>query len=550
MVEGKKSKFNLRYLLGISMVSALGGLLFGYDLVVIGGAKEFYELVYGLSSPAMQGWAVSSCIVGCIIGAMGVGKPSDVFGRKKLLIISAMMFLISALGSGYAPTFTQFVLYRLLGGIGMGIASTLSPMYIAEVSPAKIRGRFVSLNQMTIVIGILLAQLVNYAILKSNPIPENISKDRPIAALIEQKINDLKDEGKDAAGLPTKGLFSDKQIEWIQSGKFLESLGSNIADSAAINAQLSKDVADISILNATVLREYYDMQLNATWNGQTGWRLMFAAEAIPALLFFLFMFFVPNSPRWLCRVGRTEKARAVMEKIGGTAYASDSLASITETFDEVSKHHEFVELLKPKMRRILIIGIVLAIYQQWCGINVVFSYAHDIFKAAGYGVNGVLFNLVIIGFTNVIFTVVAMATVDKLGRKILLLWGSVGLAISYMLIGICFHLQIEGVVVLLAVLAALACFSATLGPVMWVLISEIFPNRVRGLATSMAVLSLWTANFILQYTFPIIKNAYSIAATFWIYALVCVLGVIFIKMYIPETKGKTLEEIESSLLKS
>lgn len=467
MIEEKKSKFNIKYLLGISMVSALGGLLFGYDLVVIGGAKEFYELVYNLSTPAIQGWAVSSCIVGCIIGAMSVGKPADAFGRKKLLIISAVMFLISALGSGYAPTFTQFVLYRLLGGIGMGIASTLSPMYIAEVSPANLRGRFVSLNQMTIVIGILLAQLVNYLILQSHPVPDGVEG----AALLD------------------------------------------------------------------------------TWNGTTGWRLMFAAEAIPALLFFLFMLSVPNSPRWLCRVGRTEEAKAVMARIGGPQYAADSLVSITETFDESSKQHEFAELLKPKMRRILIIGVVLAIFQQWCGINVVFNYAHDIFKEAGYNVSGVLFNLVIIGFTNFIFTVVAIATVDKLGRKVLILWGSVGLAISYTIVGICFHMHIEGVVVLLAVLAALACFSATLGPVMWVLISEIFPNRVRGLATSIAVLSLWVANFILSYTFPIIKEAFSIAATFWIYAAVCILGVIFIKMYIPETKNKTLEEIEASLLK-
>ncbi len=355
-------------------------------------------------------------------------KPG--FNVKYLLgisLVSALMFLVSALGSGYAPTFTQFVLYRLLGGIGIGIAATLSPIYIAEVSPAKLRGRFVSLNQMTIVIGILLAQLVNYLILQSHPVPEGVSG----SALLE------------------------------------------------------------------------------TWNGTPGWRLMFAAEALPALLFFLFMFVIPNSPRWLCRVGKTEKARIVMEKIGGPQYAADSLVSITETFDESSKKHELAELIKPKMRRILIIG-----------------------------------------FTNFIFTILAMTTVDKLGRKILILWGCVGLAISYTLIGICFHQHIEGVMVLLAVLAAIACFSATLGPVMLVLISEIFPNRVRGLAASMAVLALWTANFILQYTFPIIKNAYSIAATFWVYAAVCVLGVIFIKMYIPETKGKTLEEIEASLLKS
>ena len=462
MAEETKYKFNIKYLLGITLVSALGGLLFGYDLVVIGGAKEFYEQVYSLTSVAYQGWAVSSCIVGCILGAMFVGKPSDVFGRKKLLIISAIMFFVSAIGSGYAPTFTQFVLYRLLGGIGMGVASTLSPMYIAEVAPASLRGRFVSLNQMTIVIGILLAQLVNYLILQSHPVPEGVTG----AALLE------------------------------------------------------------------------------TWNGQTGWRIMFVAEGLPAFLFFAFMFVVPNSPRWLCRVGRHEEAKHIMEKVGGTEYAAESLASIKETFDEDSKKHELVELLKPKVRRILIIGVILAIFQQWCGINVVFSYAHDIFKAAGYDVSGVLFNLVIIGFTNFIFTIVAMVTIDRIGRRILILWGSVGLGIAYILLGFCFYQQIQGVIVLAIVLLALACFSATLGPVMWVIISEIFPNRVRGLATSIAVLALWVANFILQYTFPIMTEAFSIAATFWVYAGICVLGVIFIKLYIPETKGKTLEEIE------
>ncbi len=462
MAEETKYKFNIKYLLGITLVSALGGLLFGYDLVVIGGAKEFYEQVFSLSTAAIKGWAVSSCIVGCIIGAMFVGKPSDVFGRKKLLIVSALMFFVSAIGSGYAPTFTQFVLYRLLGGIGMGVASTLSPMYIAEVAPASLRGRFVSLNQMTIVIGILLAQLVNYLILQSHPVPEGVSG----AGLLE------------------------------------------------------------------------------TWNGQTGWRIMFAAEGLPALLFFVFMFMIPNSPRWLCRVGRGEQAKSIMEKVGGAEYAAESLVSINETFDETSKKHELVELLKPKVRRILIIGVILAVFQQWCGINVVFNYAHDIFKAAGYDVSGVLLNLVIIGVTNFVFTIVAIATIDRIGRRVLILWGSVGLGIAYILLGFCFYQQIQGVIVLAIVLLALACFAATLGPVMWVLISEIFPNRVRGLATSIAVLSLWVANFILSYTFPIMTEKFSIATTFWVYAGVCVLGVIFIKLYIPETKGKTLEEIE------
>ncbi|MCF7957534.1 MAG: sugar porter family MFS transporter [Phycisphaerae bacterium] len=553
MAHEEKYTFNIKYLLGISMVSALGGLLFGYDLVVIGGAKAFYELTFGLTSPEIKGWAVSSCIVGCIIGAMGVGKPADLYGRKRLLILSAVLFFISAVGTGYAPTFTAFVLFRLLGGIGMGIASTLSPMYIAEVSPASLRGRFVALNQMTIVIGILLAQLVNYIILESHPIPQALSDDRTIVSIINDAITVQKkkaEEEKSSAVLTiqTQGLLSEEQAERVASGKFLASLPLSIADPLAINKELQKEKAQVALLHIDGLVQYYDEQLNKTWNGQTGWRIMFVAEALPAFLFFFFMFFVPNSPRWLCRMGRGEKAKGIMATVGGSEYAQTNLESINQTLSSECNKNEFAELFKPKMRKIMIIGIILAIFQQWCGINVVFNYAHDIFKAAGYGVSGVMFNLVIVGATNFLFTIVAMLTIDKLGRRLLILWGSVGLAIAYTLVGFCYYQHLQGVVVLLLVLLAIACFSTTLGPVMWVLISEIFPNRVRGLATSIAVLSLWVANFVLNYTFPIIKDAFNIEVLFWIYAAVCVFGAIFIKYCIPETMGKTLEEIEHELV--
>jgi len=459
-------RFNVTYLFGITMVSALGGLLFGYDLVVIGGAKEFYELVYGLSDPAIKGWAVSSCIVGCIIGAMSVGKPADVFGRKKLLSLSALLFFVSAIGSGYAPTFNQFVLYRLLGGIGMGIASTLSPMYIAEVSPASMRGRFVSLNQMTIVIGILLAQLVNYLIMCSHPVPEGVS----------------------------------------------------------------------------------GVALMGTWLGKTGWRWMFAAESIPALAFFMLMFFVPRSPRWLCRVEKSDEAKAVMEKIGGEQYASESLISINETLENTHHLNEFAEMLKPKMLKIMFLGIGIAVFSQWCGINVIFNYAHDIFKAAGYGVNAVLFNLVVVGLTNFLFTFVAVAVVDRLGRKKLFLFGAVSLGISFSLVGLCFHMQSQGIHVLILVLLSIACFASSIGPISWVLISEIFPNRIRGVATSIAVLSMWIANFVLAYTFPSMNAYLGADKTFWIYSGICFIGAVFIIKCVPETKGKTLEQIEKELV--
>jgi sugar porter (SP) family MFS transporter len=455
-------KFNMKYLLGISLVSALGGLLFGYDLVVIGGAKEFYEQVYGLTSAAMTGWAVSSCIVGCIIGAMCVGKPVDVFGRKKMLSISAVLFFISAIGSGYAPTFPMFVVYRIIGGIGMGIASTVSPMYIAEISPEKIRGRLVAIQQLNIVIGILLAQLINYLILQSHPIPDGVG----------------------------------------------------------------------------------GMALLETWNGQTGWRWMFAAEGIWAFLFFVCLFVVPNSPRWLCKVEEDAKARKVLQRIGGDQYADVYLADIKATL--VGSHHikEFAELLKPKMLKILIIGMTISIFSQWCGINVIFNYAHDIFKAAGYNVSGVLFNLLIIGITNFLFTIVAMATIDKLGRKKLIFFGAVTLGMSYTALGFCFFTESKGIHVLALVLLSIAFFASSIGPVTWVLLSEIFPNRIRGLATSIAVLAMWVANFILALTFPTLNKNLGMANTFWIYAGVCVLGAVFILRCVPETKGKTLEQIE------
>jgi len=458
--------FNVKFILGVAFASALGGLLFGYDLLVISGAKEFYQLYYNLDTPELQGWAVSSCIVGCIIGALGVGKPSDVWGRTKLLSLSGLLFLISAIGSGYAPDFTQFVIYRLLGGIGMGMASTLSPMYIAEVAPAKMRGRMVALNQLTIVIGILLAQLINYMILNSHPIPEGVTG----AALLD------------------------------------------------------------------------------TWNGQTGWRLMFAAEGVPAFLFMVIMLFVPASPRWLVKKGRDEDSRKVLVRIGGEEYAADALQHIEDTLGADEKQATIGEILKPRMFKIMMIGVVIAVYQQWCGINVIFNYASDIFKDAGYQVEGILFNLVIVGMTNLMFTFVGMKLIDSLGRRPLMLYGSVGMVIAHVMMGACYFFEITGIFVFIFALAAVACFAATLGPVAWVLISELFPNRIRGIAMSIAVLSLWVANFILSFTFPILKDALGPSYTFWIYALVCVAGVMFVKGFIPETKGKTLEEIELELV--
>lgn len=532
------------FILFISLASALGGLLFGYDLLVISGAKQFYELHFGLDTPVLQGWAVSSCIVGCILGALGVGKAADQFGRVKLLILSALFFLVSAIGSGYAPSFTQFVLYRLLGGIGMGMASTLSPMYIAEVSPAKYRGRFVSLNQLTIVLGILLAQLVNYMIADYKPVPEAIQQESAIAADLN-----IKGPLKLKNGLYDTTVFSDEQINAILQGDVFTQAPAEAFDTRKMipllqsGSPVPKELIDVEKLTA-----YTNRQLSATWNGRTGWRVMFAAEAIPAAIFLVLMFFVPASPRWLTKKSRDGEAHEILARIGGKEYADQTLVEIEATLDEDHKKAGFGAILKPKMLGIVFVGIFIAVFQQWCGINVIFNYAPDIFRDAGFTVSGIMFSLVIIGVTNMLFTFVGMAAIDKLGRKPLMVIGSGGLLLSHLLIGVCYYTGNTGWYVVAFALLAIAFFAATLGPVAWVLISEIFPNSIRGIAMSMAVLSLWVANFILSFTFPILRDSLGPSGTFWTYAGICLAGMFYIQSKIPETKGKSLEEIESELL--
>lgn len=540
-------RINTGFLLFISVASALGGLLFGYDLLVISGAKQFYELTYQLDTPALQGWAVSSCIVGCIIGALFVGRLSDKFGRVKLLFLAALLFLISALGSGYAPNFTQFVLYRLLGGIGMGMASTLSPMYIAEVSPAHLRGRMVSLNQLTIVIGILLAQFINYQISEYKPVPESLQAQSALVA-------DLKTQTAIDANLHSESntyslnIFNDAQRKAILEDGLLDTFPANAIDLSALKQKLANEQPiPTSLLKLDALQAHTNSQLAESWNGTTGWRIMFAAEGVPALLFLILMLFVPESPRWLVKNSRDEKARGILAKIGGQDYANQTLAEIEATLDDAHKQAGIREIFKPAMFSIVIMGVIIAVFQQWCGINVIFNYAPDIFRAAGFKVGDIMFNLVIIGLTNMLFTFVGMALIDKLGRKPLMIIGSAGLLLSYIAIGTCYATGTTGWYVVGFALLAIAFFAATLGPVAWVFISEIFPNSIRGTAMSVAVLSLWVANFILSFTFPILVEALGASYTFWLYAGICFLGILYIKAKVPETKGKTLEEIETEL---
>lgn len=458
------NKHNKFYLTFMALVSALGGFLFGYDWVVIGGAKPFYEVFFQITNmPAMQGWVMSSAILGCIIGVMTSGSLADRYGRKPMMFLAAIIFIIAAIGTGAVSNLSWFIVLRIFGGIGIGIASNISPMYIAEIAPADERGRYVSINQLTIVLGILSAQLINWLIAE------------PVAA--------------------------------------------------------TATIGDVM----------------TSWNGQMGWRWMFWAGGVPAVIFFLVLFLIPESPRWLATHAHTLKAEKVFQRIGGADYAKEQLHAIQQT-EQAETTLGFFSLFRGKIGRILLVGIVIAVFQQWCGINVIFNYAQEIFAAAGYGVSDILFNIVVTGITNVVFTFIGMYTVDKLGRRALMLFGASSLAVIYAIIGICYYYQVTGVTLLILVVLAIAAYAMTLAPITWVVISEIFPNSIRAKAMAISTFALWTACFILTYTFPLLNKGLGAHGTFWLYGLICVVGFVFIKQRLPETKGKSLEEIEKELV--
>ena len=459
-----KPVYNMAYVWTISLVAAMGGLLFGYDWVVIGGAKPFFERFFELTGAAQKGWANSCALVGCLVGALMAGALSDKFGRKRLLIFAAFLFALTSLGNALAQNFTVFVSWRLLGGVAIGLSSNLSPIYIAEVAPASMRGRLVAVNQLTIVIGILAAQFVNWFIVRNLP------------------------------------------------------------------------------ANAT------DVFIAGSWYGQSGWRWMFGLTAVPSLLFFVGMFFVPESPRWLAKNGKSAQARDVFERMGGSFYAGQAIAEIETTLMNEIEKVNFRDLLEPRMKKVLFLGVVLAVFQQWCGINVIFNYAEEIFRNAGYDISDVLKNIAWTGSVNLVFTFVALGIVDRGGRRVLMLIGSCGLALVYVAMGFCYHAGVKGLPMLLLVLSAISCYAMSLAPVTWVLISEIFPNRIRGAAVSVAVSALWIACFILTFTFPMLNATLGPAGTFWAYAVICMAGFVFVWMKVPETKGKTLEQIEKELV--
>lgn len=441
---------NKKFVYFICLVAAMGGLLFGYDWVVIGGAKPFYEVYFGIAdSPTMQGLAMSVALIGCMIGATLCGSLADRIGRRWLLIVSSLIFFFSALGTGAFNSFTAFLCARFVGGIGIGVASGLSPMYIAEVSPSDIRGRLVSLNQMTIVLGILGAQVTNW-------------------------------------------LIADD----IQGG----------------------------IITA------------GSWNALMGWRWMFWAAAVPSAAFFLLALFVPESPRWLLLKGRRKDAEQIIRRLG---YGE------LEFPEDVADNRPADGGMKALGRhaKVLSLGLFIAVFQQWCGTNVIFNYAQEIFQSAGYEVGDVLFNIVITGIANVVFTIVAINTVDRWGRRSLMLLGAGGLCLVYLALGCCYYLQVTGVFMILLVVAAIGCYAMTLGPCTWVLISELFPNSIRAVAVSICTFALWVGSSTLTYTFPFLNSALGSYGTFWIYSAVCATGFLLLYRQLPETKGMRLEDM-------
>ena len=453
---------NNRYLWCVALVSALGGFLFGYDWVVIGGAKPFYEAYFGIIQPSREAWAMSCALVGCLIGAVSSGFLSERIGRRRSLLISAFIFAISSVGTGAAMSFTAFVLWRIAGGIAIGMASGLSPVYIAEIAPAASRGKLVCLNELTIVLGIVAAQSVNWLIAK------------PVA------------------------------------------VGASLTD------------------------------IQNSWNGQQAWRLMFEAAVVPATVFLAGVYFIPESPRWLARHGYWERAKLVLSRFGGEEHAIRVVNEMRASFHTEVTSSVGAALRKPRLLPVLGIGITLAVLQQWCGINVIFNYAQEIFSAAGYNLSNIFFNIVVTGVVMCVFTFVAIATVEGLGRRRLMLLGCAGLAFLYGILGWLYFTNQHGLPLLLLVVAAIACYAMTLAPVTWVVLSEIFPNDVRGACMSICTTALWAACFILTYTFPLLNSALGTARTFWIYAMVCSAGFFFVLRYLPETKQKTLEEIQQS----
>jgi SP family xylose:H+ symportor-like MFS transporter len=447
-MKNEPKQYNNSYIFGMSFISALGGYLFGFDFAVISGALPFLRKQFVLSASG-EGFLTGSLALGCIAGCIIAGKIADKYGRRPGLMIAAFVFAASSLVIAFSPGLAFFIVLRFIAGIGVGMASMLCPMYIAEISPASVRGRNVAINQLTVVIGILVTNLTNYLL----------------------------------AG-----------------------------------------------------------------NGGEVWRWMFGLGTVPAVIFLLGVFWLPESPRWLVRSGQYDKARSVLGKIGNVQFADDTFKAIKDSLSGLNNAVK-VSVWDKSVRGAVIIGITLAVFQQFCGINVVFNYTSTIFESVGSTLNQQLFETISIGIVNLLFTLLAMWQVDKVGRRPLMMIGSLGLSIFYIILAVSLQRHFPAGIVSVFVLLAIGTYAISLAPVTWVLIAEIFPNRVRSQASTAAIVSLWSAYFILVFTFPILAESLGAYGPFYLYAAICLAGFVFVKLRVRETKGQTLEELEDNLIR-
>lgn len=436
---------NKRFIVLVSGVAALGGLLFGFDTAIISGTIPYITSYFNLNEYRL-GWAVSSILIGCAIGALAAGKLADQYGRRFMLVVCGILFAISGVGAALSFQLPVFVFFRLLGGLGVGAAAMVSPMYIAEIAPAQWRGRLVAFYQLAIVAGILLAYFSNYLL------------------------------------------------------------------------------ADTGINN---------------------WRWMFASQTAPSLLFLLLLALVPESPRWLIKQGKQKPALQILTKISGATTAKREVASIQQSFHQETSL-SWRQLFSRYYRPVVFTGILIAVFQQITGINSILYYAPVIFKETGLSSDSSLLQTICIGIVNVLSTLLAIWLVDKVGRRRFLLAGSVAMGLCLLAVGLCFQYQyFDHYLVLVFTLLYVAAFGCTLGAVTWIYLSEIFPNRIRGLALSAATLALWLADFVVTYTFPVMTKHLGTSTTLYSYAFLCGVAFLYLLTHVKETKGQPLEALES-----
>ncbi len=449
------------YLALISFIAALGGFLFGFDTAVVSGTLVYLKVQFALA-PFMEGVVVASALVGCMVGALFAGTLSDRFGRKAMLIVSAILFVVGAIGTAVPPTVTLLILARWIGGVGVGVASMLAPMYLSEVSPPQVRGRLIALYQLAITIGIVVA------------------------------------------------YFSNVLLQWVSTDM----------------------LADMSA------GPWRWILVDEVWRG------MFGAGAIPAVAFLLLLLVVPETPRWLAKQGRIDEAHAVLARIVGTKEADRELGEIRQSLDQ--EGGSILQLLQPGLRVALVIGILLPFFSQVSGINAIVYYGTTIFREAGWELSESLGGQAYVGFVNVLFTLVAVAVVDRFGRKPLLYIGISGLVVALITAAALFAAGLTNWQLVAVLMLYMACFAFSLGPVPWIIIAEIFPTRIRGRAMSVGTFTIWCTNTIVMLVFPTLRDGLGPAYTFAMFAILVAPALLLTWLLIPETKGRSLEEIERS----